>query len=484
MNGAAAGLALWVEFSLAAEKLRRCEAGELSHAELRAELRAHGVRNSFLGSTQACLHELCLGVLRGDRTTVPAQLQCGDTMRAARRCEYERLLSQLTLDKLAQHLPQAAWVHYNSHGWLKLQLNLSSREKHMIELCHRLLLCELGVTPTDPATYVHAEHVLGYDRTYGWLRTPACSLAQLYLATHPQFYRWQVGLYARLLLRERARGRIGEMGAAAIHDPVRCCVELRLQLYNTKLHLPSSRPTCLAHLDCEWKRGGLATPAPQANVVCSDSHVDGTEVFRCRFIDARDAIEAHLQKDADEPSAKRQRVRQPYRFPRPPKDAAPRGRASDPPLECRDFGDASRLATGPTSLTTGEVLFFDHLTAHLFHQSALNRPLPETVPFGWTRRAEYPTIVAPHLHGEPHQSINEVMATLLTGRPPTRWAHVYVHPPCVHPHVYILTSTKARAALLAHWCPRPHTALGTLGTCRAARHLSSTAHYRRCQHSP
>ena len=40
----------------------------------------------------------------------------------------------------------------------------------MIALCHRVALCELGVVPTDPATYAHARNALGYDYTWGWLR--------------------------------------------------------------------------------------------------------------------------------------------------------------------------------------------------------------------------------------------------------------------------------------------------------------------------
>ena len=87
-----------------------------------------------------------------------------------------------------------------------------------------------GVDPTDTSTYSASEHVLGYDRRRGWLRQPACSLAQFYLATHPTLVRLHVGLYARLLKRELKRGRLQECGLAAMQDPVRCCVELSIQM--------------------------------------------------------------------------------------------------------------------------------------------------------------------------------------------------------------------------------------------------------------
>ena len=48
------------------------------------------------------------------------------------------------------------------------------------------------------------------------------------------------------------------------------------------------------------------------------------------------------------------------------------------------------------------------------------------VPLGWTRASEYPTLVAPWLHGEPHQSREECLAAFAgTGKPPKRWPHVY-----------------------------------------------------------
>ena len=66
--------------------------------------------------------------------------------------------------------------------------------------------------------------------------------------------------------------------------------------------------------------------------------------------------------------------------------------------------------------------------AHQFTQNALlESPQARTqVPLGWTRASEYPTLVAPWLHGEPHQSREECLAAFAgTGKPPKRWPHVY-----------------------------------------------------------
>ena len=128
--------------------------------------------------------------------------------------------------------------------------------------------------------------------------------------------------------------------------------------YNTKLRLPSSKADSFAHLDCDWKRGGITTPAPQCLVACSPSHVDGTEIFRARFINAEPDIEAHQRCPAE--LAKRQRT--PYRLPRPRTGAAPRGTSTEPPEGCRDFTDAAGRSSGPQVLEMGTLLMFDHRT--------------------------------------------------------------------------------------------------------------------------
>ena len=231
--------------------------------------------------------------------------------------------------------------------------------------------------------------------------------------------------------------------------------------YNTKLKLPSSTATSFAHLDCDWKRGGISTPAPQCMVACSPSHVDGTEVYSARFINAEPDIEAHLAASASTQQAAQQsntpRASTPYRFPRPQTGAAPRGTSTKPPESCRNFTEAAGRSSGPRSLEMGSLLMFDHRTyahscttvllqllshesevavltsayvyvrAHQFTQNALlKHPHAHTqVPIGWTRAGEYPTLVAPWLHGEPHQSREECLAAYATGKPPKRWPHVY-----------------------------------------------------------
>lgn len=131
--------------------------------------------------------------------------------------------------------------------------------------------------------------------------------------------------------------------------------------YNTKLHLPSSKADSFAHLDCDWKRGGITSPAPQCLVACSSSHVDSTEVFRARFINAEPDIEAHQHRPAMlSPAPKRQRA--PYRLPRPQTGAAPRGTSTEPPESCRDFTDAAGRSSGPKTLEMGTLLMFDHRT--------------------------------------------------------------------------------------------------------------------------
>ena len=247
-----------------AERQRTREAiPKMSHAELRKEAKAKGLRNSFDGSTTTCMRNLLLQPEAG----IPDHVRQKASLLKSRESAYELLLSRVTLAKLADCLPETAWQHYVLKGWLQINLELSSKERRMIALCHRVALCELGCDPTNPSTWQHAEHVSGYDSAFGWLRDPGASLAQVYLATHPRLYCLYVGLFARLLLQL-------EHWPPGIHnegEAIRACVELRLQLYNTKIALPRiGRAASFSHLDCDWKRGGCnQTPAPQALVATS-----------------------------------------------------------------------------------------------------------------------------------------------------------------------------------------------------------------------
>ena len=244
-------------------------------------------------------------------------------------------------------------------------------------------------------------------------------------------------------------------GVSTSDEAVRCCVELRLQIYNTKLHLPSSRSRRFGHLDCDWKRGGCCTtPAPQCIVATSPDVVLSKRVYSVQFVDVAAEVQRKFDQshsharlkhgqetgasnspanttndpsanDSCEPSAGAQHRKKPYRLPRLT-GGINCGRAiKEPPST-----DYDRDGTGPDRIEVGDVLFFGHLTAHQFTQHATLTAPPakqssSLVPLGWTRTAEYPTLVAPHFHGEPHQSVSEVLAALCSGALPQRWAHVY-----------------------------------------------------------
>ena len=71
-------------------------------------------------------------------------------------------------------------------------------------------------------------------------------------------------------------------------------------------------------------------------------------------------------------------------------------------------------------------------------------------------RAEYPYYVSPRLHGAPHQSPNEYVEAMATGKPPSRWAHVYTG------NVQESTASSHLAPLFA---PVPLTAHTPLARC-------------------
>jgi len=331
----------------------------MDHTQLRAEFRALGVQNSFDGSTVEFMRSLLMRMYAGE--SAPAQLLCVDTIRQQRRAEYTRLLRSVSLEQLMTCLPEPLWQHYMSTKWLKTGLALTSKEKRMLALCHRVSFAELGVNPTDRTTWQHARHVTNYDWSYGWQRWLCHSQAQLYLATHPAVYRLYVGLYARLLLRQRARHGSWPPGVNDEEHAKRCCVELRLQLYNNKLALPSSTEHSFSHLDCDWVRGGCTeTPAPQCVVATSPQHVDNQRVYTVRFVDVEDEVIRHEQQvsNGDAPAATWKRPA-PYHLPRE-RHGASVGMARREPAGT-DFSGAH--SSGP-ELDVGDVLFFDHLAAH------------------------------------------------------------------------------------------------------------------------
>ena len=295
-----------------------------------------------------------------------------------------------------------------------------------------MALCELGVDPTDRATFENAKHVVGYDYTWGWLRAPANSQAQLYLATHPALYRLYVGLYARLLLGcERYPPGIADEAQA-----VRCCLELRLQLYNTKIALPKDGGLkFFSHLDCDWRRGGCtATPAPQCLVATSPQHVGSTRVFSARFVDVEAEVRRHelaAAEPVEAPPRKRRRI-EPYR---PPPGAQGRvrrrrtHRAGRHRLWARNRpgGRAGRRRTLLRALGRPRVYTArDAERAGGRSGGGLDITSARPLPIGLTRTAEYPTLVAPWIHGEPHQSKDEVLCAP-THRHTTRALGACVH---------------------------------------------------------
>ena len=361
----------------AERKANLASVASMDHSQLRAMVKEAGIRNSFEGSTTDYLRSLALKVCRQE--SIPDQLRTADSLRQCREDEYAKLLDGVTLEGLAATcMPEELWADYQERGWLQTGLRLSRRERRLVALCHRVALCELGVDPADPTTWAHAKHVSGYDSSWGWLRDPGNSLAQVYLATHPRTYRFYVGLVGRLLLRQRERSGAFPPGVNNEREAVRCCVELALQLYNTKLALPSSgeKEASFSHLDCDWKRPGcLATPAPQAFVTTSPQVVNGRRVFSARFVDVEAKVVAwhaeegerrRREQSAGEPAARslaasaggpqrerrRPHAREPYALPRRRKGVSV-GCATREPAGTNFEGEHS---SGPDGLEPGDIV--------------------------------------------------------------------------------------------------------------------------------
>jgi hypothetical protein len=319
--------------------------------------------------------------------------------------KYSNALGLLTLQKLAQLLPQDARDHYRKHGFVRFSMELDLKSRRMLACLNRRAMVELGVDPTDANTYKHSHGLGGYDATYGWIRVPAFSQSQYFLVTHPRLYTWMVGLYAFSLL---------ELGMESTTEAVAACIELRAQVYNSKLHFPSDKKeTEFDHLDCNWKRPRIDIPAPQCFVATSPSVHDGTEVFRCKFVNlASRECRQHMANEAGEGHL-------PYTLPRA--DASGYDSATSSP-NFVNFADATQ-AQSPEPLNVGDGVLFSHLAAHQFTQHKL--PVTNPVPLEYTRCGEYPTLVSPLLHGVPNQSAAEVHIAMATAPPPLRWAHPY-----------------------------------------------------------
>ena len=67
---------------------------------------------------------------------------------------------------------------------------------------------------------------------------------------------------------------------------MRACVELTLQVYNSKLALPNPAVRQFAHTDGDWLAEGFGhIPAPQCAALTSPSHVGGERLWGFRFFD-------------------------------------------------------------------------------------------------------------------------------------------------------------------------------------------------------
>ena len=168
---------------------------QMNHNQLRLLLKEKGIVNSFKGATTNMLQKL-LALHNQDKLPIKFY-----TKRAAQPLlaqKYKEQWQGITLQHLANIITEEEWHSYQKLGWIKFHLHLDSMERRMIEAYNRLTLTELGVIPGRPDTYSNASGRAGYD--FGWLRTPAFSFCQYYLASHPRMYATMVGLYARSLL--------------------------------------------------------------------------------------------------------------------------------------------------------------------------------------------------------------------------------------------------------------------------------------------
>ena len=417
---------------------------QMNHLQLRAWMKSNGLKNSFKGASIAgCRNALQLHA----KGALPDHFYSSQMLTVIRRQRYDALLARTSLHSLANLISNEDWASMHNKGWMQLQLPLTAIAKRMIRAFNLLMITELGVVAADASTYGIADEQAGYDGKFGWLRSPAFSPVQYYVTTHPLLYAQAVGVYARCLLAK---------GWPDTAENVQACVELTMQVYNSKLHLPSTRSHSFHHVDGDWRAiESMTIPAPQCVFASSPSQVGSTPIYDCSFVNldtpaARNSILAGLGDHTPTP----------YAVPR----ASPgdyRGANSSPSFANFDYPQLSEgPVTRPGSLTTGSVLWFGHLTAHQFVQhatlSAEQAAGTEPVPFELIRAGEYPTLVSRRLHGVPNQSHTEVAAAMAGGLPPHRWAHFYTGN---------IQSGRAAASLEPLFNPIPISPHTTLAKC-------------------
>ena len=165
----------------------------MPYRELKTEYKRHcgsqGLRTSFKGCTAEFMRSQLSAAMDAEMaplSTFPPSLLKEAALRGERKRTFESLVGSCTLKQLGRVcLPNRAWKHWKKHGWLRINLDLSPAERELIQLCHRVALCELGVNPRKPDTFENTRHVSGFESSWGWLRSPILA-SQVYLATHPR----------------------------------------------------------------------------------------------------------------------------------------------------------------------------------------------------------------------------------------------------------------------------------------------------------
>ena len=248
----------------------------------------------------------------------------------------------------------------------------------------------------------------------------------------------------RSILTSRARSCARAGGPDNI-TTLQSCLELSLQLYNSKIALPNERVRNFAHTDGDHLAKGFgATPAPQCVAMISPSESNGTDIFRFRFYDLS-TKPVHIIEHTRMPTSNA-RVHTLMYVTLQAQAALGRlrsaARSTSPVVTLPIKGGKARgclprfVNFGKSPATTLPVVkeptfvFFDAPTAHEITQwgiqlTAAQLRGDEAVPLDFTRRAEFPMFVSRRLHGEPHQSPEEVAMAHATGTPPMKWAHVY-----------------------------------------------------------
>ena len=173
--------------------------GRTRHQSLRAQAKALGLKNSFLGSNELVLETVVAMRQQGFRT--PAVFTTKTSHLAAQGSDYQALLQQVSVEQLSEAFPSEAWNDFMASGWAALPMPDSILDKRFLRICTLSSMADLGVTPTRADTYLNGEGHAGYDFTMGWLRNPATTPNAAFVATHPTTYRLTVGFMARQLLR-------------------------------------------------------------------------------------------------------------------------------------------------------------------------------------------------------------------------------------------------------------------------------------------